>query len=51
MILGFVSMFQARDFIKEGALRGNSPKEVVEQCDITFSCVSDPAALKEVYDL
>ena len=34
--------------MKEGALKGNSPAEVVMQCDMTFSCVSDPAALKDV---
>ena len=34
--------------MKEGALKGNSPSEVVAQCDITFSCVSDPTALKDV---
>ncbi len=34
--------------MKEGALKGNSPAEVVGQCDITFSCVSDPQALKDV---
>ena len=34
--------------MKEGALKGNSPAEVVNQCDITFSCVSDPTALKDV---
>ena len=34
--------------MKEGALKGNSPAEVVAQCDITFSCVSDPTALKDV---
>lgn len=39
---------KCRDFVKEGALRGNSPAEVVQGCDITFSCVSDPTALKDL---
>lgn len=40
--------FQCRDYIRDGALRGNSPCEVVQSCDITLSCVSDPSALKDV---
>ena len=34
--------------MKEGALKGNSPAEVVQQCDITLSSVADPTALKDV---
>jgi len=34
--------------VKEGALKGNSPSDVVQSCDITFACVSDTAALKDV---
>jgi len=29
-------------------LKGNSPSEVVQSCDITFASVSDTAALKDV---
>jgi 3-hydroxyisobutyrate dehydrogenase-like beta-hydroxyacid dehydrogenase len=39
---------KCRDFVKDGALHGNSPCEVVQSCDITFSCVSDPTALKDL---
>jgi len=39
---------QCRDFIRDGAEHGSSPSEVVQACDITFSCVSDPMALKDV---
>jgi len=39
---------QCRDFIRDGAEQGNSPSEVVRACDVTFSCVSDPTALKDV---
>ena len=34
--------------MREGAIKGNSPAEVVGECDITFSCVSDPTAVKDV---
>lgn len=40
--------FQCRDFVKAGALKGNSPCEVVQQCDITFCCVADTTAVKDV---
>lgn len=39
---------KCREFIKEGALKGNNPSEVVQSCDITFACVSDTAALKDI---
>ncbi|XP_064636114.1 uncharacterized protein LOC135493113 isoform X3 [Lineus longissimus] len=39
---------KCRDFVKLGALRGNSPCDVVQSCDITFSCVSDPQALRDL---
>jgi len=35
--------------VKDGAERVNTPCEVVQACDITFSCVSDPTALKDVW--
>ena len=34
--------------MKAGALKGNSPCEVVQQCDITFCCVADTTAVKDV---
>jgi len=43
-----VRFVQCRDFIRDGAEHGNTPSEVVQACDITFSCVSDPTALKDV---
>lgn len=42
------SIFQCRDFIKEGALKKNTPADVVQACDVTISCISDPAAVKDV---
>ena len=41
-------MMQCREYIRDGALKGSSPSEVVQSCDITFSCVSDQTALKDV---
>lgn len=35
-------------FIQEGARLGRTPAEVVSMCDITFSCVSDPKAARDV---
>ncbi|XP_066546074.1 cytokine-like nuclear factor N-PAC isoform X1 [Amia ocellicauda] len=35
-------------FIQEGARLGRTPAEVVSMCDVTFSCVSDPKAAKDV---
>lgn len=39
---------KCRDFIKEGALKKNTPADVVQACDVTISCISDPAAVKDV---
>ncbi|XP_053326973.1 cytokine-like nuclear factor N-PAC isoform X3 [Spea bombifrons] len=35
-------------FIQEGALLGRTPAEVVSTCDITFACVADPKAAKDL---
>ncbi|XP_059901916.1 cytokine-like nuclear factor N-PAC isoform X2 [Gadus macrocephalus] len=35
-------------FIQEGARLGRTPAEVVSMCDVTFSCVSDPKAAKDL---
>ncbi|KAJ8364073.1 hypothetical protein SKAU_G00129040 [Synaphobranchus kaupii] len=35
-------------FIQEGARLGRTPAEVVSMCEITFSCVSDPKAAKDL---
>uniref|UniRef100_A0AAR2JPC3 Cytokine-like nuclear factor N-PAC n=1 Tax=Pygocentrus nattereri TaxID=42514 RepID=A0AAR2JPC3_PYGNA len=35
-------------FIQEGARLGRTPAEVVSMCDITFSCVSDPKAARDL---
>ncbi|XP_029432523.1 putative oxidoreductase GLYR1 isoform X3 [Rhinatrema bivittatum] len=35
-------------FIQEGARLGRTPAEVVSTCDITFACVSDPKASKDL---
>nr|XP_060642554.1 cytokine-like nuclear factor N-PAC isoform X3 [Anolis sagrei ordinatus] len=35
-------------FVQEGARLGRTPAEVVSTCDITFACVSDPKAAKDL---
>jgi len=35
-------------FTQEGARLGRTPAEVASTCDITFSCVSDPKAARDV---
>uniref|UniRef100_A0A8C5GQV5 Cytokine-like nuclear factor N-PAC n=1 Tax=Gouania willdenowi TaxID=441366 RepID=A0A8C5GQV5_GOUWI len=35
-------------FIQEGARLGRTPAEVTSMCDITFSCVSDPKAARDL---
>ncbi|XP_073492465.1 cytokine-like nuclear factor N-PAC isoform X2 [Lithobates pipiens] len=35
-------------FIQEGAHLGRTPAEVVSTCDITFACVADPKAAKDL---
>ncbi|KAK3599504.1 hypothetical protein CHS0354_006633 [Potamilus streckersoni] len=42
------TILKCREFVKAGALKGNSPAEVVQSCDITFSCVSDSSAVKDL---
>ncbi|KAH9373378.1 hypothetical protein HPB48_018431 [Haemaphysalis longicornis] len=37
-----------RDFVKAGALKGLTPADVVQDCDITFCCVSNSLAAKEM---
>ncbi|KAK7097626.1 hypothetical protein V1264_004574 [Littorina saxatilis] len=37
-----------REFAKAGAFRGNNPADVVQSCDITFTCVSDSVAVRDV---
>ena len=39
---------QCNEFTSAGALKGSTPCEVVELCDITFSCIADSSALKDV---
>nr|XP_039255840.1 glyoxylate/succinic semialdehyde reductase 1-like isoform X1 [Styela clava] len=34
--------------IKAGAKQGSSPADVVQQCDIIFSCVADPNAVRDI---
>lgn len=42
---------QCKDFEKVGATIAVTPCDVVEEADITFSCVADPQAAKEVTSL
>lgn len=39
---------KCRKFIEAGATQATTPSDVVDAADITFSCVSDPVAVKEV---
>ncbi|KAG8302468.1 putative oxidoreductase glyr1 [Homalodisca vitripennis] len=39
---------QCRDFVKAGAEEGLTPSDVIQMADITFSCVSDPQAAKDM---
>ncbi|XP_076321718.1 cytokine-like nuclear factor N-PAC isoform X1 [Tachypleus tridentatus] len=39
---------KCRDFVEAGAIQGQTPSDVVAASDITFSCVSDPQAAKEL---
>ncbi|XP_067132685.1 cytokine-like nuclear factor N-PAC isoform X2 [Centruroides vittatus] len=39
---------KCRDFVKAGAVKGQTPADVVAAADITFCCVSDPQAAKEM---
>lgn len=48
LVLKCLTFFQCDLFIQEGARLGRTPAEVVSMCDITFSCVSDPKAARDV---
>ncbi|GFN81652.1 glyoxylate/succinic semialdehyde reductase 2, chloroplastic [Plakobranchus ocellatus] len=37
-----------REFVKAGALKGNNPADVVQSCDITFTCVADSTAVRDI---
>ncbi|KAJ9588995.1 hypothetical protein L9F63_017690, partial [Diploptera punctata] len=37
-----------KDFVKAGAEQGLTPSDVILAADITFSCVADPQAAKDV---
>lgn len=39
---------KCNEFTNAGALKGSTPCEVIDLCDITFSCVADPSALKDL---
>jgi 3-hydroxyisobutyrate dehydrogenase len=39
---------KCKDFVKEGAHKATTPADVVAAADITFSCLSDPHAVKEI---
>lgn len=48
IILPFIFLLQCADFVKAGAEQGLTPSDVVLAADITFSCVADPQAAKDV---
>ncbi|XP_071452793.1 cytokine-like nuclear factor N-PAC [Hetaerina americana] len=39
---------KCKDFIKAGAEHGMTPSDVVQMADVTFSCVADPQAAKDM---
>ncbi|BFZ15096.1 hypothetical protein BsWGS_18135 [Bradybaena similaris] len=39
---------KCREFVKAGALKGNNPADVVQSCDITFTCVADSTAVRDI---
>jgi 3-hydroxyisobutyrate dehydrogenase len=39
-----------QDFVKRGAKRADSPKELAEKCDIVITCLPSPAACSEVME-
>lgn len=39
---------KCRDFVKAGAQQGLTPSDVIQAADITFSCVADPQAAKDM---
>uniref|UniRef100_H2YMD2 Cytokine-like nuclear factor N-PAC n=1 Tax=Ciona savignyi TaxID=51511 RepID=H2YMD2_CIOSA len=39
---------RCKPLVEAGAKQGNSPADVVQQCDITFSCVSDSDAVRDL---
>jgi len=47
-LLALFCVFQCRDFVKAGAEQGQTPSDVILAADITFSCVADPQAAKDV---
>jgi hypothetical protein len=47
-LLPLFCVFQCRDFVKAGAEQGQTPSDVILAADITFSCVADPQAAKDV---
>lgn len=41
-------LFQCDEFVKVGAAHGLTPSDVIQGADITFSCVANPQAAKDV---
>lgn len=39
---------KCRDFVKVGAVKGQTPADVVAVSDVTFACVADPQAAKDM---
>merc|ERR1711963_411030 len=39
---------KCREYVKAGALKGNNPADVVQSCDITFTCVADSTAVRDI---
>ena len=43
-----INSLQVRDFVEAGAKEALTPSDVIAESDITFSCVSDPQAAKDL---
>lgn len=46
-----IIILQCTEFEKAGAIVGMTPSDVIQASDITFSCVANPQAAKEVNNL
>ena len=43
-----IIIIKVRDFVEAGAKEALTPSDVIADSDITFSCVADPQAAKEL---
>ena len=48
IIIIIIIIIKVRDFVEAGAKEALTPSDVIADSDITFSCVADPQAAKEL---